>query len=138
MKQYTVDQLKEIAMEDQVDDWERPWNYTDNCHVCGGVKSFLDWLEDLEETTELPLANRFLYFNEASPEIEKLAQKICEIVWGAEAKANKLGISREAFISHEVRHCLYGYFLALTKKHCPNWDDIATDQVLNPVLNGDY
>lgn len=40
-----IELLKKIAIKDQSLDVNRPWNYTDECHMCGGVKAFFDWLE---------------------------------------------------------------------------------------------
>ena len=49
-KGYTLIALRRIAMADQVEDESKPWTYTDKCHMCGGVKAFLDWLEEQEES----------------------------------------------------------------------------------------
>jgi len=42
---YTIEELFDIACEDQVEDDSRPWNFTDSCSYCGGVKAFLVWLD---------------------------------------------------------------------------------------------
>jgi hypothetical protein len=41
---YTIEQLRTIAKEADRNDL-LPWAYTDKCHICGGVKAFVDWLE---------------------------------------------------------------------------------------------
>ena len=45
-KSYTITELIEIAQIDQSDDDSRPWNFTNNCGMCGGTAAFLYWLED--------------------------------------------------------------------------------------------
>ena len=45
-KRYTITELIEIAQIDQSDDDSRPWNFTNNCGMCGGTAAFLYWLED--------------------------------------------------------------------------------------------
>lgn len=42
--------LRRIALVDQVKDEERPWTYTCNCPMCGGVGAFIDYLEEVEES----------------------------------------------------------------------------------------
>lgn len=41
--------LEQIAEKDQSSDIHRPWSYTDKCHYCGGVKSFINWLKTHNE-----------------------------------------------------------------------------------------
>ena len=41
-----IEELRFAAIQDQSFDNDRPWSYTDNCNHCGGVKSFLDWIEN--------------------------------------------------------------------------------------------
>lgn len=43
--QELVDKLRELAKDDQGYDINRPWTYTSNCPMCGGVGAFIDWFE---------------------------------------------------------------------------------------------
>ena len=52
---YSIKELREIACIDQGEDDSRPWVYTSNCHMCGGVGAFIEWLE-ADET--LPKSDR--------------------------------------------------------------------------------
>jgi hypothetical protein len=42
---WNITELRRHAMNDQTQFEDRPWTYTSNCNMCGGVKAFLDWLE---------------------------------------------------------------------------------------------
>jgi hypothetical protein len=48
----TIDALRTIAQTDQCDDPARPWTFTYNCHQCGGIGEFFDWLDKNLETLE--------------------------------------------------------------------------------------
>lgn len=43
-------ELRHAAIQDITFDDDRTWSYTD-CYACGGVKNFLDWMEN--KVTEL-------------------------------------------------------------------------------------
>jgi hypothetical protein len=46
-----------MAERDQGEIPAHPWTYTDKCHMCGGVKGFIDWLESTEKVEEVRDAN---------------------------------------------------------------------------------
>lgn len=42
---YTSEEIRQLAADDD----NRPWYMTSNCHMCGGVGRFIDWLDEQEE-----------------------------------------------------------------------------------------
>jgi len=48
-KSYTVDELVTLARQDND---LLPWAFTANCHMCGGVGAFLNWLRQQDSIKE--------------------------------------------------------------------------------------